>query len=94
MSNERQAFPYEGNDVRRARIDGETWWALKDVCDAIGLTDTNKVAERLDVDELTRIKLVSGGQAREMHAVNEPGLYNVILRSDKPEAKAFKRWRR
>jgi anti-repressor protein len=50
------------------------------------------VAKRLDVDDLTSVKSMSGGQMREMYAINEPGLYNVVLRSDKPEAKRFKRW--
>ena len=56
---------------------------LKDVCGLLGLTDTGRTAERLDFDELTRTTLVSGGQNREMLIVNESGLYNVILRSDK-----------
>jgi len=90
--NELTIFTYENNEVRTSHQNGETWWVLKDVCDALGLSDTSKVAERLDSDELTRIKIVSGGQSREMYAVNESGLYNVIVRSDKPEAKAFKRW--
>lgn len=89
---ELQIFNYGENEVRTMMKDGEPWFALKDVCDVLGLSDTNKVAERLDADELTRIKFVSGGQTREMYAVNESGLYNVILRSDKPEAKIFKRW--
>lgn len=92
MNNELQVFSYEGNEVRTVRRGDEILWVLKDVCAALGLSDTNKVAERLDGDELTRIKFVSGGQAREMYAVNESGLYNVILRSDKPEAKKFKHW--
>ncbi len=92
MNNELQVFSYEGNEVRTVRRGDELLWVLKDVCAALGLSDTNKVAERLDGDELTRIKFVSGGQAREMYAVNESGLYNVILRSDKPEAKRFKHW--
>jgi anti-repressor protein len=92
MSSELQVFSYEGNDVRTVRQGDETLWVLKDVCDVLGLSDTNKVAERLDGDELTRVKFVSGGQTREMYAVSESGLYNVILRSDKPEAKRFKRW--
>ena len=92
MSNELQVFSYEGNEVRTVRQGDETLWVLKDVCDVLGLSDTNKVAERLDGDELTRVKFVSGGQTREMYAVNESGLYNVILRSDKPEAKKFRRW--
>ena len=90
--NELQIFNYNGNEVRTIKKDGEPWWVLKDVCGVLDLSDTNKTAERLDVDELTRIKFVSGGQSREMLCINESGLYNVILRSDKPEAKPFRKW--
>jgi len=92
MDNQLHVFSYEGNEVRTVCHGDETLWVLKDVCDVLGLSDTNKVAERLDGDELTRIKFVSGGQTREMYAVSESGLYSVILRSDKPDAKKFKRW--
>lgn len=87
-----QVFDYRDNKVRTIEREDGLWWVLKDVCEVLDLKDTNKVADRLDGDELTRIKVVSGGQNREMYAVNESGLYNVILRSDKPEAKQFKRW--
>lgn len=90
--NELQIFNYNGNEVRTIQKDGEPWWVLKDVCSVLDLSDTNKTAERLDVDELTRIKFVTGGQNREMLCINESGLYNVILRSDKPEAKPFRKW--
>ena len=90
--NKFQIFDYQGKQVRTIQVDGEPWWVLKDVCDVLDLSDTNKTAERLDTDELTRIKIVSGGQNREMLCVNESGLYNVILRSDKPEAKPFRKW--
>ncbi|WP_286030111.1 ORF6C domain-containing protein [Anaerotignum lactatifermentans] len=90
--NELQIFHYNGNEVRTVQIDGEPWWVLKDVCAVLDLSDTNKTAERLDADELTRIKFVSGGQNREMLCINESGLYNVILRSDKPQAKPFRKW--
>lgn len=90
--NELQIFSYNGNEVRTIQKDGEPWWVLKDVCNVLDLSDTNKTAERLDVDELTRIKFVTGGQNREMLCINESGLYNVILRSDKPEAKPFRKW--
>lgn len=86
---------FENEDFGKIRvvdIDGLPWWILKDVGDALGLTDTSRIAERLDSDELTRVKLVSGGQNRQMYAVNESGLYAVILRSDKPKAKDFRRW--
>lgn len=87
-----QIFCYNGRDVRTIEDSGETWWVLKDVCDVLGLSNARRVAERLDNDELTSLKVTAGGQRREMNCVNEPGLYSVILRSDKPEAKAFKRW--
>ena len=90
--NELQIFTYQNNQIRTIEKDGEPWFVLKDVCTVLGLSDTNKTAERLDPDELTRIKLVSGGQEREMYIINESGLYNVILRSDKPEAKPFRKW--
>lgn len=92
MKTELQVFNYNSNEVRTIQKDGEPWFVLKDVCQVLGLSDTNKTAERLDHDELTRTKLVSGGQEREMYIINESGLYNVILRSDKPEAKPFRKW--
>ena len=87
-----QIFNYQNNEVRTVELNSEPWFVLKDVCEVLGLTDTGRTAERLDPDELTRTTLVSGGQNRETFVINESGLYNVILRSDKPEAKPFRKW--
>ena len=67
--NELRTFNYGETTVRTTEINGEPWFVLKDVCEVLGLSDTNRTAERLDADELTRIKLVSGGQAREKIAM-------------------------
>lgn len=48
------------------------------------------MAKRLDDDEMTRFNL--GGKSGETNFVNENGLYSVILRSDKPSAKKFRKW--
>lgn len=90
--NELQVFNYESNEVRTVMRNGEPWFCLVDVCRVLDLSSPHKVAERLDRDELTGIKVRSGGQTREMTFINESGLYNVILRSDKPEAKPFRKW--
>lgn len=90
--NELQIFNYQSNEVRTVMKDGEPWFCLVDVCRVLDLTSPHKVAERLDRDELTGIKVRSGGQTREMTFINESGLYNVILRSDKPEARPFRKW--
>jgi anti-repressor protein len=71
-------------------IYGVLWWILKDICEALGLSNPTVVAGRLDDDEVTKFNL--GGQFGETIIVNECGLYTVILRSDKPEAKKFQRW--
>lgn len=90
--NDIKTWNYENSEIRTIEKNGEPWWVLADVCRVLELSDTGRTAQRLDADELTRVKLVSGGQTREMYAVNESGLYAVILRSDKPQAKPFRKW--
>lgn len=91
--NELQIFNYGDMPIRTIEKDGEMWLALKDVCKAIGLDRAVDAAKRLDSDEVDLIDLLdSRGALQKTYIINEPGLYNVILRSDKPEAKDFKRW--
>lgn len=90
--NDIQIFTYQSSEVRTVMQDGEPWFCLVDVCRVLGLGSPHKVAERLDPDELAGIEIRSGGQMRKMTFINESGLYNVILRSDKPEAKPFRKW--
>lgn len=90
--NELQIFNYNGNEVRTVQIDGEPWWVLKDVCGVLGISKYRDVAARLDEDERKPVKVDTLGGEQEMICVNESGLYNVILRSDKPEAKPFRKW--
>lgn len=91
--NELQIFNYHDTPLRTVEKGGELWWVLKDVCGVLGIVESKSVPRRLDSDEVALIPLVdSKGRRQETYAVNEPGLYNVILRSDKPEAKDFKRW--
>ena len=82
----------EFGKVRTVMLEGEPWFVAVDVCKALEVSDTGKATSRLDEDELTRIKIGSGGQSREVIAVNEPGVYALVLGSRKPSAKAFKRW--
>ena len=88
--NELQIFNYNGNEVRTVQIGGEPWWVLKDVCGVLDLKNPTMIADRLDTDEVTKFNL--GGLSGETNIINESGLYNVILRSDKPQAKPFRKW--
>ena len=87
--NELQVFKYSDKQVRTLLKDNQPWWVLKDVCDILGLTNPSVVADRLDDDERSKFDL---GRQGEATIINESGLYNVILRSDKPEAKPFRKW--
>ena len=90
--NDLQIFKYNGKEVRTIQKDGEPWWVLKDVCEVLGLSSPHKVFDRLDEDEKGRNQIPTPGGEQEMTVINESGLYNVILRSDKPEAKPFRKW--
>ena len=87
--NNLQIFDYNSNQVRTLTIDNEPWFVLKDVCTLLDMSNPTMVAERLDEDERAKFNLGRQGQS---WIINEPGLYNVILRSDKPEAKPFRKW--
>lgn len=89
---EMQIFEYQNKQIRTVEKDGTTWWVLKDICDALNLSSPHKVAERLDEDERCGIELRTSGGLQNTTVINESGLYNVILRSDKPEAIPFRKW--
>lgn len=83
-------FNYHGSDIRTVEVNNEFWWVLADICKALELSNASIVANRLDEDEVTKLDL--GGQTGITNLINESGLYSVILRSDKPQAKPFRRW--
>lgn len=86
-----QAFEFApGLRLRAVDIDGAPWFVAKDVCGALAL-DTTKVRRALDSDEVNLAKL-AGLPNRGALMVSESGLYALILKSRKPEARAFRRW--
>lgn len=92
--NNIQIFKYENNDVRTVELNGEPWFVLKDVCRVLTMdvSKIKQVSDRLDADEKGRYSVPTPGGVQETWVINESGLYNVILRSDKPEAKPFRKW--
>ncbi len=96
MNNEMQIFQYKEVPVRTVLMDGEPWWVLADVCKVLGLSNPTHVANRLDDDEKQRLGFNPTSDVGLGHngatIISESGLYKVILRSDKPEAKEFTRW--
>lgn len=88
--NELKVFNFEENEVRTVLVNDEPWFCLKDVCEILELKNPTDVSKRLFEEELTRLNL--GGRSGDTNFVNESGLYNVIFRSDKPQAIGFRKW--
>lgn len=89
--NELQIFNNEEfGEVRTMLVNDEPMFCLIDICKALEIKNATDVAKRLDEDELTRLNL--GSRAGETNFITESGLYAVILRSDKPNAKKFRKW--
>lgn len=61
----------------------------KDVCDVLGLTNVTVALDGLDEDERSKFLL---GRQGEANIISESGLYTLIMRSNKPEAKKFRKW--
>ena len=93
METDITPFAYGDQQVRVVTRDGEPWFVARDVCDVLAITNTGNVLAALDEDERSSIHLADGTSGNPNKAlVSKAGLYSLILRSRKSEAKAFKRW--
>lgn len=70
----------------------EPWFVAKDVCGVLGLSNITEALRGLDEDERGSVIMNTPGGPQEMTVISESGLYSLVLRSRKPEAKAFRKW--
>lgn len=89
----------DGLNLRVIERDGEPWFGAKEVCEVLDLKpdagngSLQNHMRRLDSDEWKTESLPNvNGTSRKQYVINESGLYSLILRSRKPEARAFKKW--
>lgn len=93
MNNALQVFDYNGSVVRTVEKDNDVWFVAKDVCDILGIQNSNDTVRKvLDDDEKGVAKIYTPGGFQDMTVINEAGLYTLMLRSNKNEAKPFRRW--
>ncbi len=84
---------FDSHEVRVIERDGEPWWVAVDVCQVLGLGNAGQAVSRLDDDERSSITINDGTVGTSVrNVINESGLYTLIIRSSKPEAKRFKKW--
>lgn len=87
-----QVFQYNQQPVRTVQVDFEPWFVARDVCDRLGIVRVDRAVANLDADEKGAHSVSTPGGPQEMVILSEPGLYKLIARSRKPEARAFDRW--
>lgn len=89
-------FPTTGQQVRTVAIEGQPWFVAADVAALLGFTTTAGAgwyARHLAEDEVNTITLATGARGNPRKTViSESGLYALIMRSDKPEARKFQDW--
>nr|DAJ46722.1 MAG TPA: repressor domain protein [Caudoviricetes sp.] len=91
--NDITIFNHLGNNIRVMTDEqGEPLFVLKDVCNCLGITNTRNVSARLDEDMKGVRPVDTPGGTQQLTVINEVGLYEVIIRSDKPDATQFRRW--
>lgn len=93
MNTNLQTWSYESSEIRTVEKGGVPWFVGKDVAAVLGYSNTrDAIARHVDEEDKASVGIHDGSQMREVVAVNESGLYSLILSSKLPNAKKFKRW--
>lgn len=98
MKEEKSLIPFQyGNRPARVIQDdaGNHWWVAADVCAILGIANPRDAVSVLDDDEKNTVGISDGIPSRgnpNVNVINESGLFALILRSNKPEAKPFRKW--
>lgn len=93
VENNLELFDFNGSELSvLIQENGEPLFLANDVCRALEIVNVPHAVSRLDEDEKLLSSIVIAGQNREVNFITESGLYSLILRSRKEEAKAFKKW--
>jgi prophage antirepressor-like protein len=92
MTNEIITFNFKNNSVRTQAIDGNAWFCLVDACSALGLSNSRKTKTQLQQAGVTKSYVSHASGSKSVTFINEPNLYRLIFRSNKPQAQAFADW--
>lgn len=94
MNNEMQKFDFKGAALRTLTDEaGEPWFVLKDCMSILDLGNPTETVKMFDKDEFSTTEVIDSiGRRQQTYIISEPGLYRLVMKSRKPEAKEFQRW--
>lgn len=86
-------YNFEAFPVRITDRDGSPWFVAKDVCSVLAIKQPVRAIEPLDEDEVSKIHVIDSiGRRQQTYIISESGLYALVIRSNKPEARKFRKW--
>lgn len=85
-------FNFGAHSVRILMQSETAWFSAADVCAALGIKNHRDSLMHLDDDEKGVVSTDTLGGQQSINVVNESGLYALVLRSRKPEARKFAKW--
>lgn len=95
MEDKIQSFEFEGKEVRTLKINDEPWFVGKDLATILGYSNTRDALNKhVDSEDKNTVAIRDGitrGNPNQT-IVNESGMFSLILSSNLPNAKKFKRW--
>lgn len=94
MNNEIRKFDFRGAALRTLTDEaGEPWFVLKDCMSILDLGNPTETVKMFDKDEFSTTEVIDSiGRRQQTYIISEPGLYRLVMKSRKPEAKEFQRW--
>ena len=94
MNNEIRKFDFRGASLRTLTDGaGEPWFVLKDCMSILDLGNPTETVKMFDKDEFSTTEVIDSiGRRQQTYIISEPGLYRLVMRSRKPEAKEVQRW--
>ena len=92
MNTMPSVFNFNSAAVRTVVVDNDPWFSAADVCAVLGVKNHRDALQHLDDDEKGVVSNDTPGGIQKISIINESGLYSLVLRSRKPEAKPFIKW--
>jgi hypothetical protein len=92
MSNNIVPFDFNGFQLRTFGTKDHPFFVAADVCEVLELSDVSMACAGLEEDEKLIQTILVSGQNRGLLCLTESGLWSLVLRSRKPQAKVFKKW--
>ncbi len=86
-------FNFNEHGVRIVLDDSkEPWFCLTDVYKSLDISRTSRLFRELDAKGVADCHILTNGGTQKLKFINEPNLYRIIFRSNKPQALSFQDW--